>query len=108
MTRAILAIATVTAFAGGLLVEHRDQVSAGAPAAEPHARRILYYVDPMHPAYTSTAPGQAPDCGMALEPVYENDPAAEGAIRLGPARQQAIGVRVEVVQRADAIDGLRS
>jgi len=108
MTRAILALATVTAFAGGLLVEHRDQVSAGAPAAGPHARRILYYVDPMHPAYTSTAPGQAPDCGMALQPVYENEQPAEGALRLGPARRQAIGVRVEVVHRADAIERLRS
>jgi len=34
-------------------------------------RRILYYVDPMHPAYTSDKPGIAPDCGMKLVPVYE-------------------------------------
>ena len=41
-------------------------------------RRILYYVDPMHPAYKSDKPGIAPDCGMKLEPVYadEGKPAA--------------------------------
>jgi RND family efflux transporter MFP subunit len=33
-------------------------------------RKILYYVDPMHPWYKSDKPGIAPDCGMKLEPVY--------------------------------------
>ena len=37
------------------------------------ARSILYYVDPMHPAYRSDKPGTAPDCGMALVPVYADD-----------------------------------
>ena len=51
------------------------------------ARRVLYYHDPMHPAYRSPKPGIAPDCGMELEPVYEesapNAPAGAppGAIR---------------------------
>jgi Cu(I)/Ag(I) efflux system membrane fusion protein len=36
---------------------------------------ILYYVDPMHPAYRSDKPGIAPDCGMELVPVY-----ADGSI----------------------------
>ena len=38
-----------------------------------NARRVLYYVDPMHPAYRSASPGIAPDCGMALVPVYADD-----------------------------------
>ena len=48
-------------------------------------RKILYYVDPMHPAYKSDKPGIAPDCGMELVPVYE-DGAAGGAdaVRLYP------------------------
>ena len=68
-------------------------------------RRILYYVDPMHPAYRSSKPGIAPDCGMALEPVYEDeDPAAKlqlapDAIAISAERQQLIGVNVEAVQR---------
>jgi len=38
------------------------------PAAN---QEVLYYVDPMHPSYRSDKPGIAPDCGMALVPVYD-------------------------------------
>jgi membrane fusion protein, copper/silver efflux system len=71
----------------------------------PSPKRILYYVDPMHPAYKSDKPGTAPDCGMALEPVYEgDDPAAKlqlpaGAVSIAPEKQQLIGVRTEVVEK---------
>src|ERR1700738_3895362 len=69
------------------------------------ARRILYYVDPMHPGYRSNKPGIAPDCGMALEPVYEDeDPTAKlqlapDAIAISSERQQLIEVNVETVQK---------
>ncbi len=69
------------------------------------AKRVLYYVDPMHPAYKSDKPGTAPDCGMALEPVYEgDDPAAKlqlppGSVAITPERQQLIGVRTETVEK---------
>ena len=43
------------------------------------ARRVLYYVDPMHPAYRSDRPGKAPDCGMDLEPVYAGGASAPPA-----------------------------
>jgi RND family efflux transporter MFP subunit len=40
-------------------------------------RKILYWYDPMHPAYRSDKPGIAPDCGMQLEPRYAGEgPAA--------------------------------
>jgi hypothetical protein len=65
------------------------------------ARKILYYVDPMHPAYKSDRPGTAPDCGMTLEPVYEE--AREGArqprgagdesVRVSAERRELVGVR---------------
>jgi membrane fusion protein, copper/silver efflux system len=46
-------------------------------SAEPAGRKILYWHDPMHPAYKSDKPGIAPDCGMRLEPVYaDGGPAA--------------------------------
>ena len=46
------------------------------------SRKILYWVDPMHPAYKSDKPGIAPDCGMKLEPVYDEGrlPAPTGKI----------------------------
>lgn len=69
------------------------------------AKHILYYVDPMHPAYRSDKPGIAPDCGMALEPVYEGADSAvkaqlpAGAVEISAERQQMIGVRAETVKK---------
>ena len=62
-------------------------------------RKILYWVDPMHPAYKSDKPGKAPDCGMDLVPVYAEETTAaktnlpEGAFQITPEKQQLIGVR---------------
>ena len=56
----------------------------------------------MHPAYKSDKPGIAPDCGMKLEPVYEDAPPAAasaappqppGTIQISSERQQMIGVK---------------
>lgn len=59
-------------------------------------RKILYWQDPMHPAYTSDKPGKAPDCGMDLVPVYEDGLSEaslpEGSFRISPEKQQLIGV----------------
>lgn len=35
-------------------------------------RKILFWYDPMHPAYKSDKPGKAPDCGMDLVPKYSD------------------------------------
>ncbi len=50
-------------------------------------RKILYWVDPMHPAYTSDKPGIAPDCGMQLEPVYADGGAPGAAASAAPERK---------------------
>jgi membrane fusion protein, copper/silver efflux system len=79
----------------------------GKPTSQdlPKAKHILYYVDPMHPAYKSDKPGTAPDCGMALEPVYEGEDLASklqlapGAVAISHDKQQLIGVRVEPVEK---------
>jgi ferredoxin len=44
-----------------------------APAPQ---RAILYWYDPMHVSYKSDKPGIAPDCGMALVPMYAGEAAA--------------------------------
>jgi Cu(I)/Ag(I) efflux system membrane fusion protein len=68
-------------------------------------KHILYYVDPMHPAYRADKPGIAPDCGMALVPVYEGeDPAFRlqlqpGAVYIDPQKQRLIGVSVQTVEK---------
>ncbi len=71
MKKAFL-ILFVLLFAGGAFVAGRwsEKRSAGAGKG---GRRILYYVDPMHPSYKSDKPGIAPDCGMRLEPVYADE-----------------------------------
>ncbi len=79
------------------LIRSRDAGQSSSPGGQ--ARRVLYWVDPMHPAYKSDKPGKAPDCGMDLVPVYENGagPVAadlpEGAFRISPEKQQLIGVQ---------------
>jgi Cu(I)/Ag(I) efflux system membrane fusion protein len=69
------------------------------------SKPLLYYVDPMHPTFHSDRPGIAPDCGMALEPVYEGDDSMAvlslpvGSVSIPADKQQLIGVRVETVRR---------
>ncbi len=72
--------------------------SARDAASGPAARKILYWQDPMHPAYTSNKPGTAPDCGMDLVPVYADGGEASanlppGAVRISAEKQQLIGVQ---------------
>ncbi len=61
-------------------------------------RKVLYWVDPMHPAYKSDKPGKAPDCGMDLVPMYASgDQLATtlppGTVQISAEKQQLIGVR---------------
>jgi Cu(I)/Ag(I) efflux system membrane fusion protein len=90
------------------------------PAARSRAageRRILYYQDPMHPAYKSEKPGVAPDCGMQLEPVYTDDsesgrqgprdPLPAGTVQIVPEKQQIIGVKIEEVIKGSEFHVIR-
>jgi membrane fusion protein, copper/silver efflux system len=90
-----------------LVVFEAGRYSAGANHDKRTGeKRVLYYVDPMHPSYHSDKPGIAPDCGMALEPVYEGEdpgpklPLSPGAVSISPEKQLLIGVRVVSVQRS--------
>jgi RND family efflux transporter MFP subunit len=65
------------AFAGGYVYKSIQGSAAGRAAKG--ERKVLYWVDPMHPAYKSDKPGIAPDCGMKLEPVYADGGAALAA-----------------------------
>ncbi|NUM76768.1 efflux RND transporter periplasmic adaptor subunit [candidate division KSB1 bacterium] len=78
-------------------------------------RKILYYVDPMHPEYKSDKPGTAPDCGMDLVPVYEDGQgsagdgsAIPGAIKITPEKQQLIGVQTGLVAYQEAQKSIRA
>ena len=89
----------------------RREAAVASPA---DGRRVLYYIDPMHPAYKSDRPGKAPDCGMTLEPVYDrpSDAASRTAdgsagVRVSRDMQRLIGVRVERAERASRTQTLR-
>jgi RND family efflux transporter MFP subunit len=77
---------------------------SGAAKAE---RKLLYWVDPMHPWYKSDQPGIAPDCNMKLVPVYEGETGKyekkaaslpAGTVQITPEKQQLIGVRMGSVE----------
>ncbi len=83
--------------AAGQASDTRKQASSGE-------RKVLYWYDPMHPAYKSDKPGVAPDCGMQLVPKYAGEEAEmsampAGTVKISPEKQQLIGVRTATVER---------
>jgi Cu(I)/Ag(I) efflux system membrane fusion protein len=82
-----------------------------------HEGHVLYYRDPMHPAYKSDKPGIAPDCGMQLEAVYAGSEASDvsgrqfssapGSVHISERKQLSIGLRTEEVTRASRDHMLR-
>ena len=74
-------------------------------------RKILYWYDPMHPAYKANKAGIAPDCGMDLVPKYADEDAnamAAGTVKIAPDRQQLIGVRTSTVTREPLMRSVRT
>jgi len=96
-----------------VLVAGCNRSGTGDKARE-SAKHVLYYVDPMHPAYRSDKPGTAPDCGMDLVPVYEDARSApkststSGAVILNAEKQRLMGVLVEPVRMSSERRTLRT
>jgi Cu(I)/Ag(I) efflux system membrane fusion protein len=103
----VLALLAAAFFAG-----RRYAPAASATAGTKPEKKILYWVDPMHPAYKSDKPGIAPDCGMALEPVYEEpaqpQQAPPGAIQISPEKQQMIGVKFGTAEYTNSTETLHA
>ena len=106
MKRLLSGLAVLALLAAAYLCGRHSAFQSFAPPAG--SRRILYYVDPMHPSYRSDKPGTAPDCGMQLEPVYAEQPATtadalpEGTVKISLEQQQLIGIRVVEVSKSSA------
>ena len=101
--KTILWIAILGVAVAAWMAYRPGQAGMPDPQVEQQGRRkILYYVDPMHPAYKSDKPGIAPDCGMKLVPVYADELGGSGAppgtIRISAQKQQLIGVRFGQVE----------
>lgn len=94
----MLALGLASFFVGrGWRQEPASNIGSG------QVHKILYYQDPMHPAYKSDKRGIAPDYGMALVPVYADGGSGEsaspsvqplGTVAITPEKQQVIGVRI--------------
>ena len=88
--------------------ELQNSSTASSEGAE---RKILFWYDPMHPAYKSDKPGIAPDCGMQLVPKYADDDIGKmpvGTVKVAPDKQQLIGVRTETVERENLMRSVRT
>jgi RND family efflux transporter MFP subunit len=97
------------AFLGGLGYERWRGKPAAPESAE---RKVLYWVDPMHPWYKSDKPGIAPDCGMTLVPMHAGDQlpnrAAADAVQVSPEKQQLIGVEYGTAEYEAAADTIHA
>jgi RND family efflux transporter MFP subunit len=75
-------------------------------------RKVLYWFDPMHPAYRSDKPGIAPDCGMTLVPKYAEDNSMArmpmGTVTIPPEKQVLAGVRTALVERKSMVRDIRT
>jgi membrane fusion protein, copper/silver efflux system len=81
--------------------------------ASPGERKVLFWYDPMHPAYKSDKPGIAPDCGMELVPKYADEDTGTktmpvGTVKIAPDKQQLIGVRTSKVEREPLLRSVRT
>jgi RND family efflux transporter MFP subunit len=75
-------------------------------------RKVLYWFDPMHPAYKSDKPGIAPDCGMTLVPKYAEDETMAkmpmGTVTISSDKQVLAGVRTALVERKPLVRDIRT
>lgn len=100
----------VCLFLAGLWIGHRSSGSAAAAGG----KKVLYWVDPMHPSYKADQAGIAPDCGMQLEPVYADGNTGDGktlpagAAKVTAERRQMIGVKVGTVEKAGGTRTIRT
>ncbi len=105
-TLAVMAAALLLV-AGGAFYAGRSTRHGAAPNTTPSAapaasaeRKILYWHDPMTPGQRFDKPGKSPFMDMDLEPVYADEAAEAGGVRISPSVQQNLGLRTAKVQRA--------
>ena len=100
-----------------LVPKYAEDETASSSASAEHSghdsgkRKVLFWYDPMHPAYKANKPGIAPDCGMELVPKYADEDTgamAVGTVKISPDKQQLIGVRTATVDREPLMRTVRT
>jgi RND family efflux transporter MFP subunit len=112
MKKLVIVLAVAAAFVGGYGYGRWYGKAMPVAAAGGSPRKILYWVDPMHPQYKSDKPGIAPDCGMKLEPVYADAAPAEtqapGTVEISPEKQQLMGMSFSTAEYEGMSDTIRA
>lgn len=75
-----------------------DSMDADSSEASEGEREIAYWVAPMDSSYRRDRPGKSP-MGMDLVPVYRDEIAPAGTVRVGEAVQQQMNLRTATVQQ---------
>jgi RND family efflux transporter MFP subunit len=110
MRKLLLGGLVAVCLAAGFLFGHFGYRSAAGST-----RRILYYQDPMNPAFHSSKPGKAP-CGMDLVPIYadsvvpslqHHEQPASDALEIEPSTQQLYGIKIEKARMEAGTQQLR-
>lgn len=81
---------------------HAPSPQATAPAADGkthNGRKVLYWHDPMYPAQKFDKPGRSPFMDMDLVPVYADEGADAGGVKVSPRVVQNLGVRTAVAEK---------
>ena len=82
--------------------------AAGAKTDPAAGRKVLYWHDPMVPATKFDKPGKSPFMDMQLVPVYADEAASEGGVKVTSALQQNLGIRFGTVRRVEARDSFET
>lgn len=102
----------VPAYAGQAAAASTQNAGVAMSSTSAQTRKILYWYDPMHPAYKSDKPGTAPDCGMILVPKYADDGNLSqmplGTVIIPKEKQDLAGVRTMIVERKPLVRDIRT
>lgn len=82
--------------------------AAGAKTDPGTGRKVLYWHDPMVPGTKFDKPGKSPFMDMQLVPVYADEAATEGGVKVTSALQQNLGIRFGTVRRVEARDSFET
>lgn len=95
------AIAVLAAAGGYGLGKLGKAPAPAAPAAASSERMPLYWYDPMVPGQHFDKPGKSPFMNMPLVPKYADEGLGEAGLRVDPARNQSLGLRLAAAERGD-------
>jgi Cu(I)/Ag(I) efflux system membrane fusion protein len=82
--------------------------AAGGKTDPATDRKVLYWHDPMVPGHKFDKPGKSPFMDMQLVPVYADEGAADGGVKVTSTLQQNLGIRFGTVRRVESRDSFET